>query len=133
MSTPVPTVPSFEQSGALLATVVAITTYGKTPAQKVAAALVAQSVASIIQDAANGNAAAINTEVAALVGTISDPGLALVATTAAAIAAPYLQAFLAAEKAVPLIGAAESGILAAVAAGMNQAASAYINAPAAKT
>lgn len=128
MSTPAPTIPNFEQSGALLATVAAISIAGSTPTAKLAAALVAQSVASIFQSASTGNAAAINADVSALVGSIKDPGLALVAQTLAAAGTPYLQALLSANANVPLLGATEQAILASVAAGMNQAASAYITA-----
>ena len=125
MSTPNP-VPNFEQNGAMLLTVAAINGFAKTDAAKLAAALVAQSVASIFSDAAAGNAAAINADVSALIGTISDPGLALVAQTLAAGGTPYLQALLSANAAVPLLGATEQAVLSSVAAGMNEAAQAYI-------
>jgi hypothetical protein len=135
VSTPTPTIPSFEQSAAMIATVAAISASGSTPAAKLASALVAQSVASIFQSASTGNASAINADIAALIGSIKDPGLALIAQTLATIGTPYLQAFLSAGANVPLLGASEQGILASVAAGMNQAATAYITAyspPAAK-
>ena len=125
MSTPT-AVPNFEQNGAMLLTVAAINGFAKTDAAKLAAALVAQSVASIFSDAAAGNAAAINADVSALIGTISDPGLALVAQTLAAGGTPYLQALLSANAAVPLLGATEQAVLSSVAAGMNEAAQAYI-------
>ena len=128
MSTPVPVAPNFEESGAMLATVAAINAFAKTPAEKLSAALTAQSVASIFQDAAAGNAAAINSEISSLIGTISDPGLALVAKQLAAAGTPYLQALLSAKAALPLLGATEQAILGSVAAGMNQAAQAYISA-----
>jgi len=129
MSTPIPTIPNFEESGAMLATVAAINAFAKTPADKLAAAITAQSVASIFSDAASGNATAINADVAALIGSIKDPGLALVAKTLAATGTPYLQALLSANVNLPLLGATEQAVLSSVAAGMNQAASAYINAP----
>ena len=130
MSTPnpVPAIPNFEQSGAMLLTVAAINAFAKTPADKLAAALTAQSVASIFEDAATGNAAAINAEVAALIGGINNPGLALVAQTLAATGTPYLQALLSANAGLALIGATEQAILSSVAAGMNQAAQSYITA-----
>ncbi len=130
MSTPnpVPTVPNFEESGAMLLTVAAINAFAKTPAEKLAAALTAQSVASIFADAASGNAGAINSEVSALIGSISDPGLALVAKQLAATGTPYLQALLSANANIPLLGATEQAILSSVAAGMNQAAQSYISA-----
>jgi hypothetical protein len=122
MATPV----NFEQSGAMLLTVAAINAFAKTPQDKLAAALTAQSVASIFQDAANADAAAINAEVAALIGSIKDPGLALVAQQLATAGQPYLQALLAGGGSLPLLGATEQAILGSVAAGMNQAAQAYI-------
>lgn len=130
MSTPnpVPAIPNFEQSGAMLLTVAAINGAGSTPQQKLAAAMAAQSVASIFEDAASGNAAAINAEIASLVGSIKDPGLALVAKQLATAGQPYLQVLLNTNAALPLIGATEQAILSSVAAGMNQAAQAYITA-----
>lgn len=127
MSTPnVPVIPNFEQSGAFLATVLAITAHGGTPADQLAAAETAASVASIVQDAASGNASAFNAEVSSLIGSISNPGLAALAKQAAATAQPYLQVFFNSANAVPLLGATEQAILASVAAGMNQAAQSYI-------
>jgi len=111
----------------MLATVAAINIAGSTPAQKLAAALTAQSVASIFSDAAAGNATAINAEISSLIGTISDPGIALVAKQLAAVGTPYLQAFLSAKAAAPLLGATEQAILSSVAAGMNQAAQSYLS------
>ncbi len=127
MSTPNP-VPNFEQNGAMLLTVAAINAAGSTPAQKLAAALAAQSVASIFTAAASGNAAAINSEVAALIGSIKDPGLALVVKQLSTAGSPYLQALLSANAGLPLIGATAEAILNSIAAGMNQAAQAYITA-----
>lgn len=112
----------------MLLTVAAINAFAKTPAEKLAAALTAQSVASIFADAASGNAGAINSEVSALIGSISDPGLALVAKQLAATGTPYLQALLSANANIPLLGATEQAILSSVAAGMNQAAQSYISA-----
>ena len=130
--TSVPTVPNFEESGAMLLTVAAINAFAKTRAEKLAAALTAQSVATIFADAAAGNASAINSEVSALVGSISNPGLALVAKQLAAAGTPYLQALLSANANIPLLGATEQAILSSVAAGMKQAAEAYISANTAK-
>ncbi|MGC8520034.1 MAG: hypothetical protein ACP5P4_16185 [Steroidobacteraceae bacterium] len=112
----------------MLLTVAAINAAGSTPAAKLAAALTAQSVATIFADAASGNATAISAEISTLVGSISDPGLALVAKQLAATGTPYLQAFLSAKAAMPLLGLTEQAILSSVAAGMEQAAQAYITA-----
>lgn len=112
----------------MLLTVAAINGFAKTPADKLAAALTAQSVASIFSDAASGDAAAINSEIASLIGSVKDPGLALVVKTLATAGQPYLQVLLATNANVPLIGATEQAILSSVAAGMNQAAQAYITA-----
>lgn len=128
MSTPNPvaTIPNFEQSGAMLLTVAAINAFAKTPADRLAAALTAQSVATIFADAAAGNASAINSEVASLIGSISNPGLALVVKQLAAAGTPYLQALLSTNAAFPLVGSTEEAVLSSVAAGMNEAAQAYI-------
>ena len=127
MSTPTPTVvPNFEQNAAMLLTVAAINGAGSTPAAKLAAALSAQSVASIFTAAATGNAASINSEIASLVGSITDPGLALVVQQLSSAGSPYLQALLSANANLPLVGATAEAILNSVAAGMNQAATAYI-------
>lgn len=133
MSTPTPVIPNFEQNGAMLLTVAAINANGSTPAQKLAAALAAQSVASIFTAAATANAAAINAEIASLVGSITDPGLALVVQQLSTAGSPYLQALLSANTALPLVGATAQAILNSVAAGMNQAADAYIAAYGPKT
>lgn len=127
MSTPTPAVvPNFEQNAAMLLTVAAINGAGSTPAAKLAAALSAQSVASIFTAAATGNAASINSEIASLVGSITDPGLALVVQHLSSAGSPYLQALLSANANLPLVGATAEAILNSVAAGMNQAAAAYI-------
>ena len=134
MSTPNPvTIVPFEQSAAMLATVAAINAFAKTPADKLAAAMTAQSVASILQDAANGNASAIDTEAQALIANIKDPGLAAVARDLIARAQPYIQVVLAANGSLPLVGATEQAVLGNIAAGMKTAAQAYISAPASKS
>ena len=123
---PVPTIGNAEQTGVALLTYLAIKQAGSTNAQKLAAALTAKSVASVFSDFANGDATALNSEMAALLKGLTDPALKSIASSLLAYAQPFIDAEIAAVKGMPIIGLQIDAGLSAAAAGINQVADAYI-------
>ena len=129
MSTPVP-VPSLnigsaEQTGAELLAYV-IVKGGSTNADKLARALILEQAATIFTDAASGDVAALNSELAALSSKVTDPGLKVVIGSVISWATPFIDAELALAKGMVGVGSLLDGALTAGAAGFNKVASAYI-------
>jgi hypothetical protein len=120
----------FEQVIAEVETAVAIKFGATTPAQELARAQAALAVSQVFQTASTGDLATANQQLVALVGSITDPGLAFVAQQLVSIAGAFLGAEGAALAAVPVLASTVDGILGNIAAGMAGVANAYITAAA---
>jgi hypothetical protein len=114
-----------EQLAAEFLTAAAISVGASTPAVKYQRAQAALSVASVFQQAGQGNIAAASQALTTLASGISDPGLATAVQGLISVGQPFLSAEGAALAATPLLGITVEGALTNVAAGMTAVASKY--------